>query len=213
MKIYAYREIYLPRVQAHLGEAFEYAVYDCNIAGQDFVNMFLGSAVCKGIQTGDVRYIAGKSGIELAREVVWQTTGKAIDCEAQIHYERTPAYWIGWAVAYYQWWSNRKFADIFEVLPYEQLEKMYYVLHEADISKFVEIVDTKVRSYFTVTNLKRFRLLWGYSQAKLAELSGISLRSIQMYEQRRKDINKASVETVYSLAKTLGCTVEDLLER
>ncbi len=160
-----------------------------------------------------MRYIAGKSGIELAREVALQVTGKEVDCEAHIRYERTAAYWIGWAVAYYQWWSNRKFADIFEVLSYEQLQEMYYTLHEADVTKFVEIVDTKVRSYFTVTNLKRFRLLWGYSQAQLAELSGVSLRSIQMYEQRRKDINKASVEAVYSLAKTLGCTVEDLLER
>jgi hypothetical protein len=34
-----------------------------------------------------------------------------------------------------------------------------------------------------------------------------------MYEQRHKDINKASVETVHSLAKVLGCSVEDLIEK
>jgi len=34
-----------------------------------------------------------------------------------------------------------------------------------------------------------------------------------MYEQRNKDINKASVDTVYRLAKALGCTTEDLMER
>ena len=32
---------------------------------------------------------------------------------------------------------------------------------------------------------------------------------MQIYEQRNKDINKASVETIHSLAKVLGCTIED----
>jgi DNA-binding Xre family transcriptional regulator len=34
-----------------------------------------------------------------------------------------------------------------------------------------------------------------------------------MYEQRNKDINKASAETLYRISKVLGCTIEDLLER
>ena len=33
-----------------------------------------------------------------------------------------------------------------------------------------------------------------------------------MYGQRNKDINKASVETINSLAKVLRCTIEDLIE-
>ena len=51
------------------------------------------------------------------------------------------------------------------------------------------------------------------AQAKLAKLSGVTLRSIQMYEQRRKDINKACAETLYSISKVLGCTIEDLIEK
>ncbi len=43
-------------------------------------------------------------------------------------------------------------------------------------------------------------------------MSGVSLRSIQMYEQRQKDINKAQSDSIYRLAKSLGCTMEDLLE-
>ncbi|MBQ4523167.1 MAG: helix-turn-helix domain-containing protein [Lachnospiraceae bacterium] len=34
-----------------------------------------------------------------------------------------------------------------------------------------------------------------------------------MYEQRNKNINKASVDTMYRLAKVLGCTMEDLIEK
>lgn len=62
------------------------------------------------------------------------------------------------------------------------------------------------------TNLKRIRTDRGYSQKQLSGLSGVSLRSIQMYEQRNKDINKAQSDSLYRLAKALGCTMEDLLE-
>ena len=127
--------------------------------------------------------------------------------------ERSAEYWIGWAVAYYQWYSSRRYSDIFKVLPYGDLKKMYYTLHEADITKFVDIADERVREYFKDTNLKRIRTVYGCTQAELARLSGVTLRSVQMYEQRRKDINKASAETLYSIAKVLGCTIEDLIER
>ena len=46
----------------------------------------------------------------------------------------------------------------------------------------------------------------------IAKLSGVSLRSIQMYEQKVNDIDKAQARTVYKLSRVLGCTVEDLLE-
>jgi transcriptional regulator with XRE-family HTH domain len=63
-----------------------------------------------------------------------------------------------------------------------------------------------------MSNLKNIRTQRGYSQSKLAELSGVSLRMIQYYEQGAKDINKAEVETVYKLAQALECNMEELLE-
>lgn len=70
-----------------------------------------------------------------------------------------------------------------------------------------------IKECFPETNLKRIRTVYGCSQAELASLSGVSLRSVQMYEQRHKDINKAGAETVFRPAKALGCTVEDLIEK
>lgn len=90
---------------------------------------------------------------------------------------------------------------------------MYYTLHEADITKFADIMDSIMKEYFTETNLKRIRIAYGFTQAELSERSNVSLRSIQMYEQRNKNINKASVDTIYNLARTLGCTMEDLIEK
>ena len=70
-----------------------------------------------------------------------------------------------------------------------------------------------MKEHFPETNLKRIRTTYGCTQAELSKRSGVSLRSIQMYEQRNKNINKASVETIYSLAKVLGCSMEDLIEK
>ena len=35
---------------------------------------------------------------------------------------------------------------------------------------------------------------------------------IQQYEQKKKDINKASANSLYSLAMVLNCDIEDLME-
>lgn len=64
-----------------------------------------------------------------------------------------------------------------------------------------------------MTNLKKIREASGFSQAKLAEASSVSVRMIQHYEQGAKDINAAAALTVYRLAHTLNCTIEDLLEK
>ena len=62
------------------------------------------------------------------------------------------------------------------------------------------------------TNLKAIRLDAGLSQSELAEISDISVRTIQQYEQKQKNINAAKAETVVKLAKALNCTVEALME-
>ena len=213
MMIRAYQEIYLNKAQDALGDAFDYAINSCDIPGSDFVKLFTASSVSKRMENGEPSLLAGKSGMEIAAEVLLETGGKIPDAELQNSIGRSREYWIGWAVAYYQWYSSRSYSDIFRVLPFEDLQRMYYTLHEADISKFAEIADEKMRDYFKDTNLKRIRTAYGCSQAELSSISGVTLRSIQMYEQRRKDINKARVETLYRIAKALGCTIEDLMEK
>ena len=62
------------------------------------------------------------------------------------------------------------------------------------------------------TRLQKQRKISGYSQRVLAEKSGVNLRTLQQYELRAKDINKASGNALLSMAKVLGCQVEDLME-
>ncbi len=211
--IHAYQEIYLNSIQSVLGEAFDYAINECNINGKDFINLFLASEISEKIEKGDCTYLVGKSGIELAIEIIQSTTGNDAFSEANDTFYRTAEYWIGYVIAYYQWYSSRTFSNIFYVFSYPDLKNMYQTLHEADISKFVDIADKRIKETMRETNLKHIRKLYGISQSKLAKYSTVSLRSIQMYEQRNKDINKASGETLYNLSKVLGCSMEDLLEK
>jgi len=210
---HAYQEIYLSNAQLALGDAFDYAINACHIPGTDFVKLFTVSSVSKRMENGEPSFVAGKSGIEIAVDIIRETTGKQPKAEPQEHFGRSKEYWIGWAVAYYQWFSARSYSDIFKGLSFSDLENLYYTLHEADITKFADIADERMRECFKETSLKRIRTSYGCTQAELANRAGVSLRSIQMYEQRNKDINKASAETLFRIAKVLGCSMEDLLER
>ena len=212
MMIHAYQEIYLSKAQAVLGEAFDYAVNTCSISGENFIKQFIVSSASKKMENGEPAYLAGKSGIELVKDIVAETTGKELTEVPPDRLDRSTEYWIGWAIAYYQWWSGRKFNAIFKAFTFDELQKMYYTLHEADISKFADIADERMRELYPETNLKRIRMAYGCTQADLAKKSGVSLRSIQMYEQRNKDINKANADTLYRISKVLGCSMEDLIE-
>ena len=213
MTIRAYQETYLSKAQAALGDAFDYAINACQIPGPDFVKLFTASSVSRRMENGEPVLLAGKSGIEIAADVVFETTGKQLEAEPEEHFGRSREYWIGWALCYYQWFSGRSYSEIFKVLSYEDLANMYHTLHEADITKFVDIADEKIRAHFKDTNLKRFRTSYGCTQAELAKRSGVTLRSIQMYEQRNKDINKASADALYRISRVLGCNMESLLEK
>jgi DNA-binding transcriptional regulator YiaG len=64
-----------------------------------------------------------------------------------------------------------------------------------------------------VTRLKALRLKNGLSQSALADASGVPVRTIQQYEQRQKDINKAHFEYIIRLAAALNCEPSELFER
>lgn len=82
------------------------------------------------------------------------------------------------------------------------------ITEEADGSSTYQVMCIKEN----LTNLKALRTAKGLSQSQLAELADVSLRAIQAYEQKEKDINKAQAGTLLKIARVLNCTIEDLLE-
>ena len=63
-----------------------------------------------------------------------------------------------------------------------------------------------------MTNLQKARKAAKLTQHELAGRSGVSVRTLQYYEQGVLDINKAAALTVFRLALALGCEVTALLE-
>lgn len=210
----AYNESYLNDAAENLGDMLAYAVNDCGYDADEFFGWFVMSGLADQFGNGNPKYIAGLSGIELAREVVYQTSGVRPSIEATQDIEKDAAYWAGWALAHYQWFSGLRFADIIRGGLTVSKVKSLYILHEADISKFIDAADSMIASTLNAqpTRLKTIRKARGFTQQELSEVSGVTLRMIQLYEQRRNNINEASAASVIRLANALGCQPIDLME-
>lgn len=64
----------------------------------------------------------------------------------------------------------------------------------------------------TDTNLLKMRLRRGLSQDELAKASGIRSMTIRSYEQQTRNIDRATLDTLCSLALALRCGIDDILE-
>ena len=167
--IHSYDEIYTAKAQTSLAQMLRYAEEDLHIGLNEFWDMFLISGVADLFGKGDFRFLVGMSGVEAAWEVVWRLTGEWPQAKPTFSLDKSPTYWTGWILAWYQWYSGQSFRRINEFLT-------------------------------------------GISQSELARQSGVSVRMIQNYEQRQKDLRKAQTMTTWMLARALRCSVEDLME-
>ncbi|MBQ6887986.1 MAG: helix-turn-helix transcriptional regulator [Lachnospiraceae bacterium] len=212
MRINAYDREYLENAQKNLGNMLDYAVNSLDYDIDRFFEMFIVSGIAEQFGKGNPTYVVGMTGCELAKKVIAEVGLDRQECEEEMYLDKSPEYWIGWALAFYQWHSSISFSKIQKAVPASTVLGMYFTLHEADITKFISIMDEKMKEYYKDTNLKRMRTAAGYSQSELAREADVALRQIQLLEQRQRDINKAQLETVVKLARALGCQVEDLVE-
>ena len=105
MTIRAYDSNYLSKASRALGAMLHDAVYQFGMDGGTFLDLFIQSGVAEAFESGSPKYIAGKSGLELYLEVMERTTG------------RLHAYWVGWMLAHYQWYSGHSFRSILDTVP------------------------------------------------------------------------------------------------
>lgn len=210
--IRAYSESYLNDAKGTLSQFFDYLINDCEMPADWVSALFVSSGYAEQFERGNPLILAGMSGIELARAVVSESYREKELPEPRYVDGLSPEYWAGWALAEYQWYSAKRFSDIFRCVKLSQIVAMYSVYHEMDISKFISAMEERCASVVLPSKLKALRENRNLSQSELSAASGVSLRSIQMYEQRINDINKAQAGTVYKLSRAIGCNVEDLLE-
>lgn len=209
---HAYDEIYLDDAMKNLGEAFDYAATVLNVPMDDFLDMFIISGIAEQFSCGVPKFVSGLSGTELVWEVFRRTGKKAEFPAPKTEYDYSPEYWCGWILAFYQWNTGKSFKEIRKYLPMREIYKLYPTLHEASELKFIDTANTILKRKNLPANLQTIRKAAKLSQKQLSEKSGVTLRMIQQYEQRAKDINKASSNNLFALAQALGCKAEDLLD-
>ena len=210
----AYSELYLDDAMQNLGDMVEYAVCDLGFDPDTFFGWFISSGIASKFEKGNPKYITGMSGFELAEDVLTETNVAHEKREPSCVEFKGREYWAGWILAYYQWETGKRFEDIVkDGLTLSTVFSMY-ILHEADESKFVEAANEIIarNRENRKTKLFEIRKARGFTQQQLSKVSGVSLRMIQLYEQKQNDISKAQVTVVISLAKALGCEVEDLID-
>lgn len=211
--ICAYDKVYLDKARNALGRMLDYAVYDLGYSLEKFFSLFLSSGIASQFERGDYAVTVGKSGVELAREVLARSDTTNKPAKPRYCQDRSEEFWTGWALAYYQWETALSFADIVRHVPITEICGLYVPYHEMDIRQFVDKMDQLYRKAKPETNLKLRRQQAGLSQQELADLSSVPVRTIQQYEQRQKKINKAQAEYLVMLSRTLNCEVEELLEK
>ena len=100
MEMRAYPSDYLAMAQRIMGDMLDFAVNTCEMELEKFYGLFLMSDVSTQFQTGNPTYIAGKTGCELAKEVVEKSGLAPIEHEDEMYLDKSPEYWAGWALAY-----------------------------------------------------------------------------------------------------------------
>lgn len=209
----AYPKFYLNDAQQNLAVMFDYALRTLKYDGDQFFLYFIQSEVAQKFEHANPKYIAGMSGIELCRNVLSKIGTTCCFPDTQ-KIKQGKEFWLGWVLAYYQWYSGLKFSDLQEYGLNPSTILARYILHEADISKFVSTANKIIlaNKAASPTRLQKIRKARGLTQKELSELSGVSLRMIQLYEQRQNDINQASGQTINNLSRALCCNFYDIME-
>ena len=201
--IHAYSEIYLDDAMNTLAEVFSYTP-DARQADVLF-QRFVMSGIAYQFGRGNPRYLNMPS-----QALFYEIVGDSMPLIYPRGMGRSPQYWCGYVLAYYQWYTGMSFEQIGRRLPPSRIIDMYYPLHEASLEKFVDVANSIVLQ--KETNLAKYRKNANLSQEKLALYSDVSYRSIQSYEQRQLNINAAPAFKLLKISRVLGCAIEDLLE-
>ena len=209
---HAYSEMYLEDAMRTLGEAVDFALCDQGLTPAELTAILSNALEMKQFERGMPRVVCGMAGDELARDIIAHVGLTPVKCRETYPFDRSPQHWAGWVMAYTQWMSSLGFNKLLEVAPLDWIIGSYHPLHEASEDKFAQIVIEKLNNALAdKKGLKAARKAAGLTQKQLASLSGVKLRAIQLYEQNQLDLRRASVSSALALAKTLDCTLEDLV--
>lgn len=223
-----------------VGKMLDHAVYSLHQNADTFFDLFITSGLAAKIEQTDISIITGISGIELSYEVM-NRCGIPFDRVTPRHTTGlSKEFYAAHALAHIQYDTGIPYEELLHLISVSDIIRLYDSYHSKAVSLLPwQMSDTdrakaigKIKDSFAdelasafesvgiytfqmkkETHLKEIRLRNGFSQSRLAAASGIPVRTIQQYEQRQKDINKAAAESILKLAAVLNCEPSALLER
>ena len=222
----AYNINYLSNVAGNLGAMLDCGVNTLEFGMRDFYNMFLSSDMSMRLNRGDCYTICTLGGVELAEYVVCHAMNnsnfihvrKASDpaynqqlSDAIINVN-SAEYWTGTVIAAYAREKNISYDELDRCIPIEDIYELYSDFRDADELMIGIRLDEMMSAASKVAKVKVRRELMGISQEELARRSEVPIRTLQQYEQKRKNINNAKAISLVNLAGALHCEVRDLME-
>ena len=237
---HAYDEALRENARDTLGRMLDYSVHSLHMDVGNMLALFAASGASALFERGDIRTIAGMSGIELAYHVLGS---------CGISYERTPArrtrtlsgeYHLGSCIADIQYRLSLPFSEILKYFPFRDFLSEHADLRADYLSSLPLTISSEERTIgllefgnkFTIEAVEKYvkkmneasgrnpgallkdaRIKNGLSQSALAKVADIPLRTLQQYEQGQKDIRKARSEYLVSLASVLNTEPSKLIPR
>ena len=215
--MHPYPEELLPATMSALGKAFDFADKHLPEGLASFYELFVCSDVARTFDGPDAHPDLNGSGIQLVLSVCEGVSSEGLDL--MLMSERRPdkghrerAKWCGTLLAYHQWDTGATFRAISTYLGIDELFSLFEERGKEPLPQISAHIAQTLAIRTAPTRLHHYRAEAGLTQHGLAAASGVSLRSIQQYEQRKKDINRAQARSVWLLSQALGCSMEDLLE-
>ncbi|MBR0399461.1 MAG: helix-turn-helix transcriptional regulator [Mogibacterium sp.] len=236
--MHLYDSRYLDKARNTMAVMLDFAVHYLHRDPDAFFELFINTGNAALFERGDVRTLAGTSGVELAYRVL-SDSGSSFEMPAYRYTNgRSREFWAGWSLADYQYEKALSFEEISghislgeiigicegfrsatikrlsEGLSWMDTVRVPDHMSDEDQKLFADRLDALIDpAHSNKTRLQKLRLLNGMSQSRLASESGVPVRTIQQYEQRQKDINMARFAQIMKLAAVLNCEPCDLLEQ
>lgn len=143
--VYPYDEMYLASVQNNLGFFFQVAIRHLKLSIKEIQDSFLASEIPVQIEMGNPDFLCGKSGYEFALLVFPnKITNNILDNLTKENFYPEAEYWSGMVLAYCQWKTGKSFSVILSKYTLERLLSDYHLMHEADITKIAEQIQTEI---------------------------------------------------------------------
>ena len=204
--------VYTQEIAERVSCVFEILINEAHLSESDASFGFIASGVARELQCQNVAYAQGMSGLELAI-LCAKPLGIDLSAIEVVASQWSPEGWAGRMLALFQIQTGCTYEGVFRLMGFDELRDLYFSHEEDTPEEFCNFLSKMLKQrHVPGSRLKKLRTEAGFTQSQLACKAGLSLRSVQQYEQGIVSINNAAAGCLYKMSMVLQCPMEDLLD-